>query len=388
MRHKEQWAWVEEASASWGFLVRVIIKACVLFALCNLIFALVYPMAWLGQWSLYGILYPARDRLPYTDAPSVAIQAEANNLTLSNLPAMVASHNVSQSSDDEFRVFVIGDSSVWGFLLTSEQTFTGQLNNAEIRYEQQDVVAYNLGYPTQSLLKDILILDAVMGYEPDMIIWFVTLDSFALGNQLETPLVQENPLAVERLTAEYNLTSVNLADTRFVRVTFWEQTLIGQRQVLAELLHLQTFGVGWSATGIDHRIPDTFPSNQVDLSDSISWAQFESPTTFITTDLAFDIFEAGVRISGNTPLVVVNEPMFISDGDNSDVRYNSLYPQWAYDAYRVLLDEQARDAKWQYIDLWDAIAPSEFTDSPVHLTPSGTTQVVDILTPILFEIQE
>ncbi|MEL7435655.1 MAG: hypothetical protein AAFN11_17035, partial [Chloroflexota bacterium] len=92
--------------------------------------------------------------------------------------------------------------------------------------------------------------------------------------------------------------------------------------------------------------------------------------------------------SGNTPLVVVNEPMFISDGDNSDVRYNSLYPQWAYDAYRVLPDEQARDAKWQYIDLWDAIAPSEFTDSPVHLTPSGTTQVVDILTPILFEIQE
>lgn len=388
MRHKEQWAWVEDAPASWGFLIRVSLKAGLLFGLCNLIFALVYPMGWLGQWSLYGVLYPARDRLPYTDAPRAEIQAQANNLTIGNLPALITSHAVSGHSDDVFRVFVMGDSSVWGFLLTNEETVTGQLNHADLRYDEREVVAYNLGYPTQSLVKDLLILDAVMPYEPDMIIWFVTLDSFALGNQLETPLIQQNPDRIQQLIADYNLRSVDMSDERFVRPTFWERTLVGQRQSLADLLRLQTFGVGWASTRIDHIIPDTFPSNQVDLADTVSWSQFDAPVSLTPDDLAFDVFEAGLRIADDIPLIVVNEPMFISEGENSDIRYNSLYPRWAYDSYRTLMDAQAEDASWQYVDLWDAIAASEFTDSPVHLTPSGITQLVDILTPILFEGQE
>jgi hypothetical protein len=66
--------------------------------------------------------------------------------------------------------------------------------------------------------------------------------------------------------------------------------------------------------------------------------------------------------------------MFISPGKNRDLRYNSFYPRWAYDQYRALLSEQAQANGWRLLDVWDMIAPDEFTDTPVHLTPAGSAQ--------------
>jgi len=73
-------------------------------------------------------------------------------------------------------------------------------------------------------------------------------------------------------------------------------------------------------------------------------------------------------------VLIINEPMFISNGQNSDLRYNSFYPRWAYDQYRALLGKQAAANNWHYLDLWDSITPAEFTDTPVHLTPQGMAQ--------------
>ena len=48
---------------------------------------------------------------------------------MNNLEAMFASHAISQpKATDEFRVVVIGDSSVWGILLDNDQTLPGQLD--------------------------------------------------------------------------------------------------------------------------------------------------------------------------------------------------------------------------------------------------------------------
>jgi lysophospholipase L1-like esterase len=63
--------------------------------------------------------------------------------------------------------------------------------------------------------------------------------------------------------------------------------------------------------------------------------------------------------------------MLISDGANSDVRYNFFYPRWAYDEYRSTLDELAAANNWNYIDLWDLVTANEFTNSAIHLTPAG-----------------
>jgi hypothetical protein len=75
--------------------------------------------------------------------------------------------------------------------------------------------------------------------------------------------------------------------------------------------------------------------------------------------------------------------MYISDGVNSDLRYNSFYPRWAYDQYRQLLGEKAQSEGWFYLDLWDAVPPQEFTDTPVHLTPQGSRQIAEFITPLI-----
>ena len=64
----------------------------------------------------------------------------------------------------------------------------------------------------------------------------------------------------------------------------------------------------------------------------------------------------GLEMVGDVPLFIINEPMFISSGDNSDLRYNSFYPRWAYDQYREILGEKALSQNWIFMDMWDEIS--------------------------------
>ena len=119
----------ESSSINWPFIFRVLLKTAVLFALCNLVFAAAQPLDWLAQWSLYNHVLAGRERLPYGENPAVAYNLSTNSVT-----AMLESHVVSQPKPaDEFRVIVIGDSSVWGWLLENDGTLTTQLNQADLQ---------------------------------------------------------------------------------------------------------------------------------------------------------------------------------------------------------------------------------------------------------------
>ena len=93
--------------------------------------------------------------------------------------------------------------------------------------------------------------------------------------------------------------------------------------------------------------------------------------------LAFDVLRAGVKAAGPAPVLFVNEPIFISDGQNSDVRYDFYYPRWAYDDYRALMAEQSRQQGWNYLDLWNLVPASQFTNSAIHVTPLGSQMLAD-----------
>lgn len=361
--------------SGWIVLMRIALKTAVLFALCNLLFAVVYPLDVIGHLSLYNHVLPGRDRLPYGENPS-----QSYNVSLDTLSAMFASHVIARpKAPDEFRVVLIGDSSVWGWLLENQDTLSARLNAAGLAtVDNRRVVFYNLGYPIMALFKDLLLLDEAMSYQPDMMVWLVTLESFPLEKQLFPPLVQHNAPRVRQLIADYDL-SLDSNDPRLVDPDFMERTLVGQRRALADLLRLQTYGLSWSATGIDQVIPTDYTLRTSDFKPDISWQDFAEPVALTTDDLAFDVLAAGAARVGDIPLLLVNEPIFISTGENSDLRYNSWYPRWAYDAYRGLLAETAANNSWPYLDTWDAIAPDTFTDSPVHLTPDGTNQLADLL---------
>lgn len=365
-------AWPEQP-ATWGFFLRVILKAALLLALCNLAFAALAPLEALGGLSLYNVVVPGRQRLPYGERSS-----ESYNLSLYNIPALMNSHAIARAKvADEFRVLVIGDSATWGWFLENKDTLSARINVGRyVTSSGRRVVAYNLGYPIMSLTKDLLLLDAAMRYQPDMIVWPVTLESFPRQKQLASPIVQNNPARVRALIAAYQLL-LDPHDARWVEPDFIGRTVVGQRRALADGLRLQLYGVSWAATGIDQAIPVEIPLRQSDFDEDVRWQDFTAPAPLTDNDLAFDVLAAGVKRAGRLPVLIVNEPMFISGGKNSHLRYNSFYPRWAYDAYRDQLGVQARANGWRYLDLWDSIAPQEFTNTPVHLTPKGSSQLAE-----------
>lgn len=377
-----KWDWLEKPSrpATWEFVLRVLLKAALMFVVLNLIFALIGPMDTLGRLSLYNTVVPGRERLPFAGEN----QAAAYNLSTFNIPAMFAAHEVSGGkADDEFRVLLIGDSATWGWYLENDAALSAQINAAGMTTgDGRRVRAYNLGYPIMSLTKDLLLLDYAMRYEPDMIVWLISLESLPRDKQLFPPLVQNNTERVRDLINRYDL-DLDAYDPRFVEPDFMDQTIVGQRRELANLLRLQLYGFSWAATGIDQDIPDTFQRTANDLSSSIVWEGIETPRALTTDDLAFDVLGAGIERAGNVPVIIVNEPMFIADGNNSDLRYNALFPRWAYDSYRELLLATAEAEDWTVVDLWDSIPATEFTDSPVHLTPAGTRDLASRLENVI-----
>jgi hypothetical protein len=363
--------------------INVAWKGLLLFILVNLLFAAVYPMQALGRISAYNTLLPGRLRLPYGDNPE-----QSNNLSLFNLEAMFASHELAGQTEKpagEYRVVFIGDSATWGFLLQAQDTLTAQINAAGASLPDGRIIrAYNLGYPVMSLTKDLLILSYALRYQPDLVVWPVTLESFPDDKQLFPPLLQNNPKPVLRLIERYQL-GLNPTSANLVERGLLERTIVGARRELADLFRLQILGIPWAATGVDQEIPESYIARQEDLSDELTFHGLE-PDQLDPQPLAFETLSAGIAMAGDVPVLLVNEPMFTSQGVNSDLRYNFYYPRWAYDDYRRLMVELSAQQGWQYRDYWDLAPSEEFTNSAVHMSPAGTALFAERLLQDILEI--
>ena len=349
-------------------LKRVIIKGVLLFLLVDLLFVPLDPLPILGRISAYNNIFPGRLRLPFGENSD-----QAYNLSLYNLEAMFASHELAAGDKpaDEYRVLLIGDSSVWGYLLKPEDTLSAYLNSANLKSSNGRFVrVYNLGYPTLSLAKDMLILNYALRYQPDLIIWLITLESFPITKQLDSPIVQNNSTRVKSLITRDEI-NLDPKDPRLVTLNFMESTLVGERRALADILRLQLFGVMWAATGIDQFYPVSYEPPQSNLAPDASFHHLQPPYLH-SEDLSMDILSAGRRMSGTVPILYVNEPIYISHGENSDIRYNFFYPTWAYDQYRLLLAETCQNEQWHCLDEWNLVSSNEFTNSAIHMSPLGT----------------
>jgi len=335
----------------------------------------------LGKVSLYNLFVPGRYRFPYGENPD-----QSFNMSLFNLEANFASHEVSdqRNSSNEFRVFLIGDSSVWGTLLKPEETLAGQLNNLGMHMPDGTPIRFfNLGYPTLSLAKDLLFLEESLEFQPDLIIWLLTLESFPDDKQLTSPIVSHNYHKFSSLINHYDI-DLNSDDEVFSETTYWDQTLIGQQRNLADIFRLQFYGVMWGITGIDQHYPQDYEAAK---------RNFEEDTTFhdwdkgdiISDDLAYHLLNSGYKIAGKTPILLVNEPILISSGMNSDLRYNYYYPIWAYDQYRQNMQELSKENGWYYQDLWNLIAEEEFTNTAIHFTPKGVGILSERISEMIME---
>lgn len=345
----------------------LLIKSLLLFLVFNLAFAALDPLPLVGRISAYNWLLLGRSRLPYGDRPELAY-----NISLFSLEAMFASHEIAgpEKALQEYRVVLIGDSATWGFLLKPEQTLSAQLNAARLETtDGKQVRVFNLGYPTMSLTKDLLILSQAMKYQPDLIVWLLTLESFPDSKQLDSPIVQNNPDLVRPLIESYNL-DIQPDDPLFVKPSYMQRSIIGQRRALADILRLQLYGILWAATGIDQYYPDQYDPPQANLDADEGFHDLTLPT-LDPANLALENLEAGVMLADGIPVLFVNEPVYISQGKNSDIRYNFFYLRWAYDQYRTLMMDLTQNNGWYYLDEWNLIPPAEFTNSAIHFSPAG-----------------
>lgn len=335
----------------------VLWKAALLLVIIVTALILAHPVRMLSRVSVYNHLVPGRERLPYGDTPS-----KSYNLTIGNLDTMLASHAISKGMKpaDEFRVILIGDSSVWGFLLKPEETLAGQLNHMGLKTaDGKRIVVYNLGYPTLSIIKDYLILEKAIGFDPDLILWPVTLESLSKKNALESPMIQSSDL--DRLSQDLGIPLENGKT---------EPTKLDERRALADWYRLQLYGFMWASTGIDQDYPVDYTPAVRDLEADNTFEGC-APDEQVCLILLYEMLAEGIRSTGDVPVWVINEPMLVSSGVNSDIRYNFYYPRWVYDAYRTEMIRLVESNGWTYLDLWDSIPETEFTNSAIHLTPSG-----------------
>lgn len=356
-------------------LFRLLLKTGILFILFNFAFIFVNVDA-LGRLSLYNRLFPGRERFPFGETRS------SYNLSLYNINAMFASHVLAgaEKSSEENRVLLIGDSSVWGTLLRPEQTLAGQLNARSLAACGRTVRAYNLGYPTISLTKDLMLLDQALAYQPDMLIVLTTLEAFPLDKQFESPLAANNAERIQRLITAYQL-PLNPHDPALLHPSAWDQTFLSRRRAVADLIRLQLYGALWASTGIDQVYPENYERAQIDLEATAEYHGLTQPSE-LRGALAFEVLDALMN-AADVPTLLVNEPMLISSGQNSGIRYNFFYPRWAYDEYRRLLASRAAQNGWNYLDLWNLAPMDQFTNSAIHLTPAAEALLADKIAAVI-----
>ncbi len=163
--------------------------------------------------------------------------------------------------------------------------------------------------------------------------------------------------------------------------SFWDKTFVGDRRAWADFFRLQIYGAMWAATGIDQIYPSNYEKAQTDLAADEGYYDLTPPLD--ENALAFNALETGIKIAGDVPMLLVNEPTLISSGANSDIRYNFFYPRWAYDAYRDMLNSRQGQAHWLYADFWNLVPADQFTNSAIHLAPNGEDLLAQNLAPYL-----
>ena len=335
----------------------LVLKTLLILAILAGFWQLIQPLGGLNKISLYNVIFPGRERLPFGESPQTAY-----NFSIGSLDAAFASHKISgakQKDPQTLRVITIGDSSSWGTLLRPEETLCGQLDSMQLS-DGRTIACYNLAYPTLSLAKDYLLLNRALKYDPDLILWPMTLESVPTDKQSDNELIRANVNEYRALFPEAETTESQ---------NFLQRSLWGQRRQAADWLRLQLFGLMWAGTGIDQDYPEDYPAPQTDLEADNSYHGYEGALP--ESALSWDILEKGLELAGDVPMLILNEPMLISSGENSEIRYNYYYPREAYDSWHEALEQRAAERGWNFLDLWNVLGNETFTNSAIHYNAAG-----------------
>jgi lysophospholipase L1-like esterase len=347
---------------------RVVAKGLLVFVACE--FGLFSGPSSLKSNNAYQMLHLTRQRLPISTLPPLD-----DALDVGNLDAMLGSHIVSRpKGQNEYRVLVLGDSAVWGLQLDPNETLPSQLDQMAIGCRGKDVRVYNLSFPRSSASKDLLILDHALAYKPDLVVWLITWYTLMPKTRTDHWLVTQNPDDFLTLGRRFD----------FMPRDYQGPTLLDElrthNQSLFHEARYQLYPLIEMATDRE-QIAGPPENPPPELSADLTFEGLKPPT-LRRSQVSLDQIQDFYDLAGVVPVLLVNEPMQIVRGEsNSDVRYNNYYPKWIYDQYLAYLRDAAKANAWNYIDLWDHIPESYFTDTPLHLSPAGQHLLAEMLVP-------
>ena len=91
----------------------------------------------------------------------------------------------------------------------------------------------------------------------------------------------------------------------------------------------------------------------------------------------WELLRAGRQMAreANVPLLIVNEPIYVGSGENSDINYNSFYERGLYDRFRTALAEFVAQHDLPYLDLWNMLPPEDFSNTSLHYDAEGNRRV-------------
>lgn len=365
--------------------LRLIVKALILFLLANFLFAVFNPPV--GKLSIFNRLIPGRLRFN-ADRQSVG-QPASGALVFEDLDAMFASHQISNGPKPptEYRVILLGDSAVWGFEIPPQEILSEKINRLDLQTcDGRQIRTYDLAYPLPSNTRDLVTLEKALDFQPDLVIWLVTLKTFDSTTAEKALLIPQS----ERILALIDRYRIKVDAEKFLRPqSFWDKTIIGSSLRLKKITLEQLYGLRLTATGSDVKLPDLknmpWISENVDPVSNYNSFSSSDQTAFVE-QLDFSPILAARGIAGDVSVMIVNEPIFRARGANSSFRYNKYYPRWAYDSYRSALNDWMRKNGGSYIDLWDTISNDEFIGTPLHLNPEGEQILAETLAPEIEKI--
>jgi hypothetical protein len=352
-------------------LVRILAKAIALLLILNVVcLALDFdPVAALTTINVSG----GRERLMY---PSFYQNGQLP------IESNVRAHRIAYTpkSPDEYRVVLLGDSGVAGWSLTDAQTLSTQLNRMNVVIDGKRLVVYNLAYPYPSVAREVLILESVLKYEPDLIIWFIK--PFSLDYTSDTA-GGNSALRLDRR----RLDRIAERDPALRR---WFDSYLPPEDPLTRYIALRnpaTLSI-WFNSLIYPIVPEPAPRPFAKEITKLlpAQAQFRVDNSPAMPNDAWAFMRVGYDIAteNGVPLLFINGSIFIGSGQHSDVNYNKIYQRAYYDTYRSALTEYL--SAYPFVDMWDVIPPEEFNDAPDHPSEAGWGIVAQRLVEILQEM--
>ncbi len=307
---------------------------------------------------------------------------------------MLLTHSLNRhpKAADEFRVVIIGDSAMWGASLVYGQKFADQVNARGLRVDGKRVVAYNMGLPAPFVAKDIIVLDAVRSYQPDLIMWFLTATAIynaPIGIYSgHINFMRLNRLRLERITEQNGLKGWVAA--RLPREPWWYPFIALHEKgalpawITAFLKPTPKIELATPAPptpSVNRNYPlvvsTKLPAQAVIAMGNPAYTPMPNPTW------QFLVIGNKLAAESGAKLLLVNEPIFVGSGPNSKVSYNWIFQRAFYDTYRKTLSAfTAKNAIW-YADLWDVLPQQYYIEAPVHADAAGWGIVIDKMIPIL-----